>query len=59
MSIEKEEVRKLIVNQLSELYDVRTNVFVKGKTRDTILPICIMSEDETPCLARGGSCAFW
>jgi hypothetical protein len=50
MSIEKEEVKRLIVEQLSELYDVRTNYFVKGRTRDTILPICIMSEADQPCL---------
>jgi hypothetical protein len=50
MSIEKEEVKRLIVEQLSKLYDVRTNYFVKGRTRDTILPICIMSVEDKPCL---------
>ncbi len=50
MSIEKEEVKKLIVSKLSELYEVKTNLFIKGKYRDTILPICIMSEFDTPLL---------
>lgn len=50
MSIEKEEIRKLIVSKLEQVYEVKTNVFVKGRTRDTILPICIMGQDGKPCL---------
>lgn len=51
MPVEKEIVRDLIIGKLSQHYWVEQNHFVKGQHRDTILPICIMSEAGTPCLA--------
>ena len=50
MSQEKDEIKQMIVDRLSVIYEVKTNVFVKGRSRDTILPICIMSQDDKPCL---------
>ena len=52
MSIEHDEVKRIVVDQLDQAgYEVKTHFYVKGKYRDTIIPICIMAEDKSPCLA--------